>query len=40
MLTNRQLFLSHQAQTTNFPLMLEVSKAEGVFLYDSTGKNI
>jgi acetylornithine/succinyldiaminopimelate/putrescine aminotransferase len=38
MLTNRQLFLSHQAQTTNFPLMLEVSKAEGVFLYDSTGK--
>jgi acetylornithine/succinyldiaminopimelate/putrescine aminotransferase len=38
MFTNRQLFLSHQAQTTNFPLMLEVSKAEGVFLYDSTGK--
>jgi acetylornithine/N-succinyldiaminopimelate aminotransferase len=38
MLTNRQLFLSHQAQTTNFPLMLEVAKAEGVFLYDSNGK--
>jgi acetylornithine/succinyldiaminopimelate/putrescine aminotransferase len=38
MLTNRQLFLAHQAQTTNFPLMLEVTKAEGVYLYGTDGK--
>jgi putrescine aminotransferase len=30
---NRQLFLSHLAQTTDFPLMIEVEKAEGVYLY-------
>lgn len=38
MLTNRQLFLAHQAQTTNFPLMLEVAKAEGVYIYGPDGK--
>lgn len=38
MLTNRQLFLSHQAQTTNFPLMLEVEKAEGVYIFGPDGK--
>src|ERR1700741_2409475 len=32
--TLRQLFLSHNAQTTNFPLLLEFERAEGVYLYD------
>ena len=32
-MNNRQLFLSHLAQTTDFPLMIEIEKAEGVFLY-------
>lgn len=35
---NRQLFLKHQAQTTHFPLMFEVSRAEGNFIYDMQGK--
>lgn len=32
-MNNRQLFLQHLAQTTDFPLMIEVEKAEGVYLY-------
>lgn len=38
MLTLRQLFLTHNAQTTDFPLLLEFERAEGVYLYDKTGK--
>ncbi len=38
MLSNRQLFLSNQAQTSNFPLMLEIERAEGVYLYDTNNK--
>ena len=38
MLTLRQTFLSHNAQTTNFPLLLEFERAEGVYLYDPDGK--
>ncbi|MGN6638688.1 MAG: aspartate aminotransferase family protein, partial [Mucilaginibacter sp.] len=38
MLTLRQLFLNHNAQTTNFPLLLEFERAEGVYLYDKNGK--
>lgn len=38
MLTNRQLFLSHVAQTSDTPLALEIEKAEGIYLYDTTGK--
>ena len=38
MISNRQLFLMHQAQTSHFPLMLEIEKAEGVYLYDTNGK--
>jgi len=38
MLTNRQLFLQHLAQTSDAPMLLEVEKAEGVFLYDNKGK--
>ncbi|WP_439481169.1 aspartate aminotransferase family protein [Cyclobacterium plantarum] len=38
-MNNRQLFLSHLAQTTDFPLMIEIEKAEGVFLYGPDGKS-
>ncbi|PCJ85283.1 MAG: aspartate aminotransferase family protein, partial [Flavobacteriales bacterium] len=38
MLTNRQLFLQHLAQTTDFPLSLEIERAEGLWLYDASGK--
>lgn len=37
-LSNRQLFLNRQAQTTHFPLLLEFEKAEGIYLYDKSGK--
>jgi acetylornithine/N-succinyldiaminopimelate aminotransferase len=36
--TLRQLFLTNNAQTTGFPLLLEFEKAEGIYLYDSAGK--
>lgn len=35
--TLRQLFLANNAQTTNFPLLLEFEHAEGVNLYDKNG---
>jgi acetylornithine/N-succinyldiaminopimelate aminotransferase len=38
MLTLRQLFLANNAQTTDFPLMLEFERAEGVHMYDAEGK--
>ncbi len=38
MLTLRQLFLANNAQTTDFPLLLEFKRAEGVYLYDIAGK--
>lgn len=34
----RQLFLRHQAQTSPSPILLEIAKGEGVFLYDVAGK--
>jgi putrescine aminotransferase len=37
-LTTRQLFLNHVAQTTDFPLMLEIESAEGIYLYGKEGK--
>ncbi|MCC5921781.1 MAG: aspartate aminotransferase family protein [Cyclobacteriaceae bacterium] len=37
-MTNRQLFLSHQAQTTHFPLQIEVDYAEGIYMYSPDGK--
>jgi acetylornithine/succinyldiaminopimelate/putrescine aminotransferase len=36
--TLRQLFLANNAQTTNFPLLLEFERAEGVYIYNSDGK--
>jgi acetylornithine/N-succinyldiaminopimelate aminotransferase len=38
MLSNRQLFLLHLGQTSTAPLMLEIEKAEGVFLYSPSGE--
>ena len=37
MVSLRQLFLKHQAQTSDFPLMIEVEKAEGIYMYGSDG---
>ncbi|MEW5844834.1 MAG: aspartate aminotransferase family protein [Bacteroidota bacterium] len=34
----RQLFLEHLAQTSQSPLMLEISRAEGVFLFGPNGE--
>lgn len=38
MLSQKQLFLLNTAQTSNFPRLLEVEKAEGCYLYDVSGK--
>ncbi len=38
MVSERQLFLQHVAQTSSSPLMLEIEKAEGVFMYGTDGK--
>jgi acetylornithine/N-succinyldiaminopimelate aminotransferase len=38
MLSHKQLFLLNTAQTSNFPRLLEVEKAEGIYLYDFEGK--
>ena len=37
-LSRRQLFLDHVAQTSTYPLMLEVSRAEGIHIWDTDGK--
>ncbi len=37
-MTQRQLFLQHVAQTSDTPLGLEIDRAEGMFLYDTSGK--
>ena len=36
--TSRQLFLRHQAQTSDFPLLLEIERAEGVYMYGPDGR--
>lgn len=38
MLSTRQLFLLNTAQTSSFPRSLEVDRAEGIYLYDPSGK--
>ena len=38
MTTLRQLFLANNAQTTNFPLLLEFERAEGIYMYNAEGK--
>lgn len=37
MISQRQLFLNHVAQTSDAPLLLEIDRAEGCFLYDTEG---
>jgi len=39
MLTERDLFFRHLAQTSDAPLALEIERAEGIYLYDKTGKS-
>jgi acetylornithine/succinyldiaminopimelate/putrescine aminotransferase len=38
MISQRQLFLEHLAQTTDFPLLMEIERAEGIFMVDSKGR--
>ncbi len=38
-ISNRQLFLNHVAQVSPKPMDLEIVKAQGVYLYDVTGKS-
>lgn len=38
MISSRQLFLNHLAQTSLTPMMLEISSAKGVFLFDKYDK--
>lgn len=38
-MTDRQLFLQHIAQTSDFPLGLEIERAEGVFIFGQDGKS-
>jgi putrescine aminotransferase len=37
-MNNRQIFLSNLAQTTDFPLLIEIEKAEGIYLYGPQGE--
>ncbi len=37
-MNNRELFFSHQAQTSHFPIGLEITSAEGVYLYGKDGR--
>lgn len=37
-MNNRQLFYQHLGQTTDFPLAIEVSHAQGVWMYSPDGK--
>ena len=38
MFTNRQLFLQHLGQTSVAPMMLEIIRAEGIYMYGPDGK--
>ena len=37
-MNHRQIFLQNIAQTSEFPLLLEIEKAEGIYLYDQANK--
>jgi acetylornithine/N-succinyldiaminopimelate aminotransferase len=39
MLSHRQLFLQHVAQTSSSPLALEIARGEGIHLFDTSGKS-
>ncbi|MCK9618020.1 MAG: aspartate aminotransferase family protein [Lentimicrobiaceae bacterium] len=38
MISQRQLFLTYLAQTSPSPIGIEIERAEGIYLYDTTGK--
>ncbi|MFL5729514.1 MAG: aspartate aminotransferase family protein, partial [Cytophagaceae bacterium] len=38
-MTQRQLFLNHVAQTSTAPMMLEIERAEGIYMYGKDGKS-
>ncbi len=38
MISNRQLFMRHVAQTSESSLQFEIERAEGIFFYDKAGK--
>ncbi|TAH04279.1 MAG: aspartate aminotransferase family protein [Sphingobacteriales bacterium] len=38
MISHKQLFLQNTAQTSSFPRLLEIERAEGLYLYDIEGK--
>ncbi|MDR6561810.1 acetylornithine/succinyldiaminopimelate/putrescine aminotransferase [Arcicella sp. BE140] len=38
MITHRELFLKNVAQTSDFPLALEIEQAEGVYMYGKNGQ--
>ena len=38
MISNKQLFLQNNAQTSTTPNLLEIDSAEGIYLYDKDGK--
>lgn len=37
-MSDRDFFLSHLGQTTPFPFLVEVDRAEGIYIYDKHGK--
>ncbi|MBX2931143.1 MAG: aspartate aminotransferase family protein [Chitinophagaceae bacterium] len=37
-MNNRQIFLQHLAQTSDAPIAIEMNKANGIYLYDTNGK--
>jgi acetylornithine/succinyldiaminopimelate/putrescine aminotransferase len=39
-MNNRQLFLKHQAQTSNTPLAIEITHANGMYMYTPEGQKI
>lgn len=39
MISQRQLFLQHVGQTSDFPLQLEIERADGIYMYDNKGKS-
>lgn len=38
MLSDRQIFLQHVGQTSDFPSLVEPERAEGIYIYDKNGK--
>jgi 4-aminobutyrate aminotransferase-like enzyme len=37
-MSEHDFFLSHLGQTTPFPFLVEVERAEGIYIYDKQGK--